>query len=166
MEDGSTEFSFSRFLTPWLSDYEGISVFMDCDMLVRCDIAELLDFVGGHDVYCVKHKYQPITKTKFLHQVQSVYPRKNWSSLMIFNNARCTKLTPEVVNDESGAYLHQMQWADSVGEIPVAYNHLVGEYAPNPNAKIVHFTLGAPCFEGYEDQEHSSEWHRERELKH
>lgn len=166
MEDGSTEFSFSRFLTPWLCGYQGQAIFMDCDMLVRCDIYELLSFVHLHDVACVKHDYTPKAGTKFLGNTQHTYPKKNWSSLMVFNcwTDACKKLTPEVVNTASGAYLHQMKWAETVAPIPPTYNHLVGELQPNPEAKIIHYTLGTPCFEGYQTQEHSDLWHKERAI--
>ena len=169
MEDGSTEFSFSRFLTPYLSGYKGQSIFMDCDMLVKCDIYEVLEHCDfRHDVFVVKHNYKPKDQVKFLGNKQHIYPKKNWSSFMVFNNfsAACRRLTPEVVNSKPGSYLHQFQWADEdrVGEIPVYFNHLVGEYAPNPDAKIVHFTLGTPCFKGYEIQEYSDDWYKELEI--
>lgn len=167
MEDGSTEFSFSRFLTPYLAGYEGQAIFMDCDMLVRCDILELLNFISStQDVSVVQHDYMPNTTTKFLGQTQSAYPKKNWSSLMVFNCFRraVKTLTPEVVNTHSGAFLHQLKWAKNVGAIPLEYNHLVGEYDPNPNAKIVHFTLGTPCFIGYEHQEFCNDWFAEKDL--
>ena len=165
MEDGSTEFSFSRFLTPYLSGYKGQSLFLDCDMLVRDDIYKILDYVDDrHDVFCVHHDYTPRTETKFLGNTQHVYPRKNWSSLMFFNNERCKKLTLEKVNCAGGAYLHQFKWTDYPGVIPVEWNHLVGEYRPNPDAKNVHFTLGTPCFTGYEEQEFADEWYQEKAL--
>lgn len=165
-EDGSTEFSFSRFLTPYLSGYVGQSIFMDCDMLVRCDLAEILEECDlSHDVFVVKHNYTPTTDSKFLGQKQHVYPKKNWSSVMVFNNfaSACRRLTPEVVNKETGKYLHQFEWCkdERVGELPKEWNHLVGEVKPNPDAKIVHFTLGTPCFEGYDKQEFAGEWRRE-----
>lgn len=168
-EDGSTEFSFSRFLTPYLSGFVGQSIFMDCDMLVRCDIAEIFEHCDlYHDVFVVKHDYTPKTGTKFLGQAQHVYTKKNWSSVMVFNNFMqpCRRLTPDVVNSASGAYLHQFQWTTEqrVGELPSEWNHLVGEYDQNPDAKIVHFTLGTPCFRGYENQEFADEWFNEREL--
>jgi hypothetical protein len=167
IEDGSTEFSFSRFLTPYLAGYQGQAVFMDCDMLVRCDIYELLDHCHGyHDVHVVKHDYTPKTGVKFLGNTQHVYPMKNWSSLMVFNCHRqpVKNLTPEVVNESTGKYLHQFEWAKSIGELPVEFNHLVGEYDENPKAKIVHFTLGTPCFKGYANQEFANEWREELRL--
>jgi hypothetical protein len=165
MEDGSTQFSFSRFLTPFLCGYQGQAIFMDCDMLVLCDIAEILDECSlAVDVSVVQHDYEPKTKTKFLGATQHVYPKKNWSSVMVFNNymQSCRRLTPEIVNKQSGKFLHQFEWTDRVGSLPVEWNHLVGECSPNPKAKIVHFTLGTPCFHGFEDQEFSQEWFDER----
>ena len=161
--DGSTEFSFSRFLTPYLSGYSGQSIFMDCDMIVRCDIYEVLDHCDLiHDVFVVKHDYVPKTDTKFLGNKQHIYPKKNWSSFMVFNNfmQSCKKLTPGIVNSESGKYLHQFEWTEDhrIGDLPIEWNHLVGEYDPNPHAKVAHFTLGTPCFEGYENQEFADEW--------
>ena len=166
IEDGSTEFSFSRFLTPYLSGYEGVSLFMDCDMIVRCDIAELFEhFNPIYDVQVVKHDYTPTTGTKFLGNTQHIYPKKNWSSVMLFNNAAspCRTLTADMVNTASGKYLHQFEWADTVGDLPGDFNHLVGEYDENPKAKIVHYTLGTPCFKGYEYQEFGNEWYNEME---
>lgn len=162
----STEFSFSRFLTPYLAGNTGQAIFMDCDMLVRCDIAEILDECDlHHDVFVVKHDYTPKSATKFLGNKQEAYPKKNWSSLMVFNcfSSRCRQLTPSVVAKESGAYLHQFDWTngDRIGELKPEWNHLVGEYDPNPSAKIAHFTLGSPCFEGYEKQEYADEWREE-----
>lgn len=165
-EDGSTEFSFSRFLTPWLAGYVGQAIFMDCDMLVRCDLAEILkEMKPSFDVSVVKHDYTPLAGKKFLGSEQHIYPKKNWSSVMAFNcmNSPCKKLTPEYVNTASGANLHQFGWTtpNRVGELNKNWNHLVGEYDENPDAKIVHFTLGTPCFKGYESQEYADEWFRE-----
>lgn len=166
MEDGSTQFSFSRFLTPYLCNYRGQALFLDCDMIVRCDIADVFDYADDwHDVFVVKHDYVPKTESKFLGNKQHVYPKKNWSSVMLFNNGKCRALTPETVNMNSGKWLHQFEWTSDVriGELPIEYNHLVGEYEENPDAKIVHFTLGTPCFTGYEFQEFGREWRDERE---
>lgn len=164
--EGSTEFSFSRFLVPWLCNYEGYSIFTDCDVLWRGDIVEML---GSTDprmaVSVVKHDYVPLDGEKFLGHRQTAYPRKNWSSVMVFNNALCKSLTPELVNRESGAYLHQFEWLDDalIGELDPTWNHLVAEQEHNPDAKLVHFTLGTPCFAKYRFCEFSDEWHAERE---
>lgn len=164
IEDGSTEFSFSRFLTPYLHNYEGRALFLDSDMLVLDDIAKLFDSCDkNHDVFCVQHDYTPKTKIKFLGNKQEAYPRKNWSSVMLFNNARCMDLTPERVNTASGAYLHRMHWAGSVGEISARWNFLVGEYEPIPvnDISLLHYTLGAPCFKEYQDCDYAEQWFNE-----
>ncbi len=160
----STDFAFTRFLTPYLSEYKGWSMFMDCDMILRADIAELFAMVDPEKaVTVVKHDYTPKTASKFLGATQYRYPKKNWSSVMIFRNDACRILNPDTVRERSGAWLHQFQWCnpEDVGELPVEWNHLVGEYPPNPNAKLVHFTLGSPCFREYENQEYADEWRAE-----
>lgn len=156
----STDFAFSRFLVPWLCGYQGWSAFMDCDMLTLCDLNELMaaaDPVRAASV--VKHDYTPLGENKFLDQPQTAYPRKNWSSVMVFNNAKCQVLTPEYVNHASGLELHRFAWLNDgeIGELPRTFNHLVGEYPANPDAKIVHFTLGTPCFAKYRHCEFSRE---------
>lgn len=157
----STEFSFSRFLVPWLCNYSGYALFLDCDMLVRCDIAELLPYLPyTNAVSVVKHDYTPRTETKFLGNVQSKYPRKNWSSVMLFNcgHYHCRRLTPDVVNTQSGAYLHRFEWTDRIGTLPPEWNYLVGEDQPEVVPKIVHYTLGGPYFPEYANCDFSSEW--------
>lgn len=164
----STEFSLTRFLVPHLSGYSGWSIFMDCDMLCRVDIAALEKEIANQDdkaVLVCKHDYVPKTQRKFLDQVQTRYPRKNWSSLMIFNNARCRSLTPDYVNSAPGLELHRFAWTDdaAIGELPLEWNWLVGEYAHNPAAKIVHFTIGGPYFAAYRDCDYAGEWFAEFE---
>ncbi len=158
---GTTEFSLTRFLVPFLSGYFGLSIFMDCDMLLRTDIHEVLEHVNPIKAVSVcQHDYIPKTTTKAT-GAQTTYPRKNWSSFMVFNNSLCKKLTPEYVNIASPLDLHRLNWADSIGSIPLAWNHLVGEYDYDVNAKNVHFTLGTPCFEAYRNCDYSQEWHEE-----
>jgi hypothetical protein len=162
----STEFSLTRFLVPALSGFRGRSVFMDCDMLCRADIAEMAAHAEGQPdkaVLVCKHDYVPKTERKFLDQVQTKYPRKNWSSLMIFNNQRCRALTPDYVNSASGLDLHRFAWTrdDLIGELPLEWNWLVGEYDYNPAAKIVHYTLGGPYFKRYRDCHYAEEWRDE-----
>jgi len=90
----STDFSFTRFLVPYLSGYAGWSIFMDCDMLMTTDIAELFELRNDdYAVMCVQHDYVAGDDVKFLGAVQTKYEKKNWSSVMMFNNSRCTKLT-------------------------------------------------------------------------
>lgn len=163
----STDFSFSRFLTPYLSDFTGWSVFMDCDMLVLRDIAELWRLRDErYAVMVVQHDHVPRESVKFLGQPQSKYGKKNWSSVMLFNNARCRALTPDYVNRASGLELHQFKWLESddfIGALPHAWNHLVGYNAPRRDAALVHFTLGGPYFPDYADCEYAEAWRAERD---
>ena len=162
----STEFSFSRFLVPWLCRYEGMAVFADCDVLFRTDIATMQGTPGAA-VSVVKHEYEPRPEDKFLGQKQSIYEKKNWSSVMLFDCAMCPQLTPAYVNNASGLELHQFKWLGNesmIGELDKNWNHLVGEYKPNPDAKIVHYTRGTPCFAKYSRCEYADEWYTERNL--
>jgi len=166
----STQFSFSRFLTPYLSNYEGWSVFMDCDMVMTEDIAKLWAMRDDrYAVMCVKHDHNPIEETKFLGAIQTKYQKKNWSSVMLFNNARCKVLTPEFVNAATGLDLHQFKWLssdDEIGEIAIEWNHLVGYNPPNPEAALVHYTLGGPYFNEYADCEHADTWQKAFDAMH
>lgn len=160
----STEFAFSRFLVPYLCRYEGRAIFLDGDVLIRADIAELLEEAREDKaVWVVQHDYAPRGRTKFLGRMQSAYPRKNWSSVMVFDCARCRGLTPDYVERASGLELHQFRWLadEEIGALAPEWNHLVGEYAPNPEARIAHFTLGAPCFPEHADCEFAEEWRKE-----
>jgi len=163
----STDFSFSRFLTPYLSDYAGWSVFMDCDMLVLKDIAELWKLRDDrYAVMVVKHDHVPKESVKFLGEPQSKYEKKNWSSVMLFNNARCRALTPDYVNRASGLELHQFKWLagdDLIGSLPDAWNHLVGYNPPRRDAALVHYTLGGPYFPEYAGCEYADAWRVERD---
>lgn len=162
----STEFSFSRFLTPYLCGYEGWSIFMDCDMLVLEDIASLWALRDDrYAVMCVKHEHKPIESHKFLGAVQTSYEKKNWSSVMLFNNARCKRLTPDYVNNASGLELHQFKWLESesdIGALPAKWNHLVGYDEPSVDVANAHFTIGGPYFAEYANCEYSKEWFYER----
>lgn len=165
----STEFAFTRFLVPHLSDYRGTSIFMDSDMLCLVDIGDVLLHVLAEPckaVYVCQHDYIPKAGNKFLGQPQTAYPRKNWSSFMVFDNARCRALTPDYVNQASGLDLHRLHWTTEtqIGALPLAWNWLVGEYGPNPHAKILHYTRGGPWFANAEH--HDSEdavWHAEHQ---
>jgi lipopolysaccharide biosynthesis glycosyltransferase len=163
----STDFAFTRFLTPYLSGYEGWSLFTDCDMLVLDDIAKLWALRDDrYAVMVVKHDHRPREAVKFLGQPQTAYPKKNWSSVMLFNNARCRALTPEYVNTATGLELHQFKWlADEtlIGALPGRWNHLVGYDAPSRDVCLVHYTLGGPYFEEYRECEYAEEWRRERD---
>jgi hypothetical protein len=163
----STQFSLSRFLTPYLCDFAGWAIFMDCDMLMRRDIAELWALRDErYAVQVVKHHHVPRESVKFLGSVQTRYEKKNWSSVMLMNCARCTALTPEYVNRASGLELHQFKWLagdELIGELPARWNHLVGYDSPDHEAYNVHFTIGGPYFAAYRDCEFAREWFAERD---
>jgi len=165
-QNQSNEFSFSRFLVPWMSAYSGWSIFMDCDIIVREDISKLFALRDERfAVQVCKHDYVPKDAVKYLGNKQSAYPCKNWSSVMLMNNAACKALTPAYVNSASGLELHQFKWLDQrlVGDLPLKWNWLVGEYAPNPKAAAYHFTVGGPWFSEYAECDHEDIWREERD---
>ena len=163
----STDFSFSRFLVPYLSGYDGWSLFLDCDMLALSDLVELFEErEERRAVMVVKHNHVPRETSKFLGEPQSRYEKKNWSSVMLFNNARCRALTPEYVASAPGLALHQFEWLASdalIGALPERWNHLVGYDPPRRDAAIVHYTIGGPYFDAYRGCEYSAEWFAERD---
>ena len=149
----STAFSFTRFLVPYLCNYSGWAIFMDCDMLCRKSISKLWEQKNkDFSVMCVKHNHVPDKNRKFLNEIQSSYPKKNWSSLMIFNCDKCKALTPDYVNNASGLDLHRFKWLkgdELIGEINGDWNHLVGVYEENDKdhkSPLIHWTLGGPWF--------------------
>ena len=168
--DGSNHFIYTRFLVPYLMDYQGWAIFIDGDMIVRGDIAELWALKDyTQDVMVVKHDYQTRRAEKYLGNANEDYPRKNWSSVILWNcNAiRNRILTPEFVQQSTGAFLHRFSWIDDdrIGELPAEWNWLDVEYEWNPLAKLVHYTLGTPCFHEFADQgDFSDDWHKERML--
>lgn len=166
----STEFTYSRFFTPYLAGFEGWALFVDCDFLFLGDVAGLLKFDDpAKAVYCVHHDYTPKEAVKMDGKVQTSYPRKNWSSCMWFNCAHpsTATLTPETINRESGAYLHRMQWAkdDEIGELPYVWNFLEGFHQKPEDGlpTAVHFTRGGPWFENWQDVDYGDEWRAERD---
>ena len=158
----STEFSFSRFMIPYLMNYQGWALFMDCDMLMFEDIAELWRMRDDSKAIQVcKHDYTPKEETKFLGQVQTKYPKKNWSSFMLMNCKKCTTLTPDYVNKASGLELHQFKWLEGdhlIGDLPLEWNWLVGEYEHKDDVKNVHYTKGGPWFEDYKECDYATDW--------
>jgi len=164
----STDFSFSRFLVPYLCGFEGWAIFMDCDMLVLDDMANLWKLRDGDfAVQVVKHDHRPKEETKFLGATQTKYEKKNWSSVMLFNNEKCTALTPDYVNSASGLDLHRFNWLDSdelIGDIPHRWNRLVGYDDPVPVVQVsnLHYTIGGPYFDDYRDTDYADEWFAEK----
>jgi hypothetical protein len=142
-----------------------MALFLDGDMLVRSDVAELLwEFEQDEAVKVVKHYYQTKHPIKYLGAKNEDYPKKNWSSVMLWNCGHHLnkQLTPKFVMEKDGKYLHRFQWLkypeEQVGKLDETWNHLVTEYDYDQDAKLAHFTLGSPCFNGYQDCDYSEEW--------
>ncbi len=167
--DGSNQFIYTRFLLPSLMEYQGWALFIDGDMLLRDDIAKLWALRDETKaVMCVHHDYKTKASTKYLGSVNQDYPRKNWSSVVMWNCAHPANkvVTPEFVAKATGAQLHRFTWLDDslVGELPKVWNWLPDEFGANPDAKLLHWTLGAPCFHEYAHVPMATEWHREKLL--
>lgn len=165
----STEFSFTRFLVPALMQYDGWAVYCDCDFLWLEDICKLFDlFDDKYAVQVVKHNHIPREHEKMDGKLQSEYPRKNWSSLVLWNCAHRANaaLSPAVVNTKPGRWLHGFEWLDDseIGELPLAWNWLSGVSEPIETPKSVHFTLGGPWFVNCRDFPYADLWLREKEL--
>ena len=161
----STEFTFTRFLVPELCNFEGWAVFMDCDMILTTDIKELFDQADNqYAVMCVKHDYKVKESYKMDGQKQTAYPRKNWSSVMLFNcnHPSNEKLTMELVNNPeiNGAYLHRFSWLkdEEIGDLDHTWNYLVGVYNDIDKPNLIHYTEGGPWFENYRNCEFHNEW--------
>lgn len=158
----STEFSFSRFIIPHLMNYQGWALFMDCDMLMKADVEELWRLRDDrYAVQVCKHDYVPRTETKFLGQIQTAYPKKNWSSFMLMNCKKCTSLTPDYVNKASGLELHQFKWLENeelIGSLPLEWNWLAGEYEYKKDIKNIHYTEGGPYFKDYKNCDYAQDW--------
>jgi lipopolysaccharide biosynthesis glycosyltransferase len=163
----ATDFSFSRFLVPYLCDFKGWAIFLDSDILAVDDLAEMWALKDDRfAVQVVKHDHNPKGTTKFLNQPQTSYPKKNWSSVMLMNCAKCQALTPEYVNTASGLDLHRFNWLESedlVGEIPSRWNHLVDydEAKPIDQLSILHYTDGGPWFKETQNCGYSDIWAKE-----
>ena len=167
----STEFTYSRFLVPSLMNYKGWAVFCDCDFIFLDDVAKLFEGLNQEKaVYCVKHDYTPKEKHKMDGQQQTIYPRKNWSSFIVFNCAHPSnrKLDIKTVNSESGSYLHQFKWLNDneIGALDERWNWLEGWTSNHNNKKpfAVHYTRGGPWFDEWQDVEFAEEWINERDL--
>ena len=163
----STEFSFTRFLVPYLCDYKGWTVFCDCDFIFQSDIDELFQLKDDrYAVLCCKHNYTPTATTKMDNQKQHLYPRKNWSSLILWNcnHPKNKTLTPDIINTQTGQYLHRFMWLEDedIGSLPLQWNWLVGWYKEPIDGipKALHFTEGGPWFEQYKNCEYSDVYNK------
>jgi lipopolysaccharide biosynthesis glycosyltransferase len=165
--DGSNHFIYTRFLVPYMMKWQGHAIFIDGDMILRDDIAKLWELRDpSKDVQVVKHDYKTRMPVKYLGSKNEDYPRKNWSSVILWNcnSYPNRRLTPEYVMKATGAELHRFSWCtdDRIGELPPEWNWLPDEYGANPDAKLLHYTLGTPCFHEFADTPQADEWHRER----
>ena len=164
--DSSNSSSYTRFLVPYLMNYQGWAIYTDCDIVLQDNIVNLWNFRDqSKAILCAQHNYQTKSSVKFLNSKNSNYPKKNWSSVMLINCAHPANkiLDPKLIESSSGSYLHQFQWIDQtlIGSLPLEWNWLVGEYPENNQAKLLHYTLGAPCFSEYRNCEMSDVWHNE-----
>lgn len=162
--DGSNKFIYSRFLTPYLNNFSGWAIFADGDMICQADIAELWSLRDASKaLQVVKHDYKTVARTKYLGNKNEDYPRKNWSSVILWNCSHPVHrvLTPSLIAEKNGAYLHRFNWIpdELIGDLPIEWNWLASEYAVNDAAKLIHYTLGTPCFNDYKDSPMSTIWH-------
>jgi hypothetical protein len=162
----STEFSHTRFLVPELMEHKGWALFMDCDMIVRCDIKNVFDYADGCDdkyaTMVVKHKQVVKSGEKMDGSVQQSYYRKNWSSFVLWNcGHKANKaITKDVVNTATGGYLHAFSWLvdEEIGELPPCYNWIEGSSRADLRPEIIHYTQGGPWFDGYKDVMFGDVW--------
>jgi len=162
--DGSNSFIYTRFLTPYLFNFEGWAIFADGDMICNEDLSLLWNLKNENKaVMCVKHDYKTKAKEKYLGNTNQDYPRKNWSSLVLWNCKHPANkiLTPDFVMNQTGAFLHRFQWLEDnlIGELEPQWNWLVTEYPNNHSANLLHYTLGTPCFKAYQNTEMAELWY-------
>jgi len=162
----STEFTYTRFLVPALSGYEGRALFLDSDMLCLADIRELAELdLSRHALRVVQHDHQPVNTVKMDGRTQTCYPRKNWSSLMLMNCSKLRLWSPEVVQTRSGAYLHRFEDIpdQEIGDIPKGWNVLDERHA---DTRLIHYTNGGPWFENHRIHPHAAVWFEYRDAMH
>ena len=164
--DGSNSFIYSRFLTPLLMGYEGWAIYIDGDMIINSDISNLWKLRNNkYAVMVVKHDYKTKVKNKYLGNINQDYPRKNWSSVILWNcgHPKNKALTAEVIENSTGSYLHRFSWLEDheIGELDIGWNWLVGEYEENLRANLLHYTLGTPCFKEYNTGPSANLWYLE-----
>jgi lipopolysaccharide biosynthesis glycosyltransferase len=168
-DNASTEFSLTRFLTPYLAGYDGWSIFVDCDFIFTVDIAKVLEHCSRDKaVFVVQHDYVPRNAIKMDGKEQTTYPRKNWSSFIVFNGAHADvkALTPDVVNTQSPAFLHRFNWVcdDSlIGALPLGWNFLEGEDDKSETTpEAIHYTNGGPWFDNWTEVDYADLWLAEK----
>lgn len=164
-KDGSNDFIYTRFLTPYLNKFEGWCIFADGDMICNTDINELWALKDPNKaVHVVKHDYKTKFPNKYLGNRNENYPRKNWSSLILWNceHKKNKILTPEFISNQDGKFLHRFSWLEDedIGSIDKKWNWLVSEYENNDNANLLHYTIGTPCFKQFKYSNHSDIWYK------
>ena len=162
--DQSNDFIYSRFLTPYLNNFDGWAIFADGDMICNADIKELWQMRDdNYALMVVKHNYKTKAQKKYLGNKNEDYPRKNWSSVILWNcsHPKHKALTPDFISKQTGSYLHRFSWLndEEIGELPIEWNWLAIEYPENNLAKLVHYTLGTPCFIEYKDTDMADIWY-------
>lgn len=171
--DGSNAFIYTRFLVPYLEGFRGHAIFLDGDMILRegVDLAELWNMRSHRlAVQVVKHPdYETKHPIKYMGAKNENYPRKNWSSVILWNcgHGRNRDLTPEYVTGKPGSFLHRFEWLkdDVIGDLPAEWNRLVLEQPVTQDDKLLHYTIGTPCFEAYANGPEAHEWYRAADLE-
>ena len=168
--DGSNQFTYSRFLVPSLMEYQGHAIYIDGDMILQNDISQLWNLRNTkYAVQVVKHNYVTKSTKKYLDNKNENYPCKNWSSVVIWNcsHTKNNLITPNFVKNSSGAQLHRFTWLDhniDIGELPIEWNWLSDEFGENEKSKLIHYTLGSPCYTKFSQTSMSDKWHEEKKL--
>ena len=163
-QDRSNDFVYSRFLTPYLNEFKGWAIFVDGDMICQADLKELIEMADPNKaLMVVKHDYETKASIKYLGNINENYPRKNWSSVVLWNcsHPKHKILTPKFVADQTGKFLHRFSWLDDndIGELPLEWNWLACEYKKNEKAHLIHYTLGTPCFKDFRDTDMAEIWY-------
>ena len=161
--DGTNKFTYSRFLVPYLMNFKGWAIYFDGDMVCLSDVKDLIrNFDTNKAVSVIKHDYKTKNSVKYFGQKNEDYPRKNWSSVIIWNceHPKNKILTPDFIESMNGAFLHRFKWLDNVeiGELDKKWNWLAVEYPEIKDANLIHYTLGTPCFEEYKNTSMANYW--------
>ena len=159
----STEFTYTRFLVPHLCNFQGKAMFLDNDMLCLGDVRELDELdMAPYALRVVQHDYQPTATVKMYGCPQTSYPRKNWSSMMLMDCGKLRLWSKQVVETQTGAYLHRFQDIadEAIGEIPKTWNTLDWM---DETTKLIHYTGGGPWFDEYKNHEHAGVWYQMRD---
>ena len=162
-KDGSNNFIYTRFLVPYLMNFKGWAIYADGDMVCLEDIKKLWNKRNDkYAVQVVKHDYKTKIKNKYWGNKNEDYPRKNWSSLILWNCSHPAHkiLTPQFINNQTGAYLHRFSWVkdEEIGKLDKNWNWLAMEYEEKKDINLIHYTIGTPCFKEYENTSQSFHW--------